>query len=119
MYKQLIIARRDLNMSPGKLAAQVSHASMAFLTAQIKENAEKICLNGSPVMEAHGQIQWAKEAHIKGETLFCHEPIDSHRPNGPHRLCEPKFMYFGIFRFDPDLYEQWILGSFTKVVRRP
>lgn len=29
MYKQLIIARKDLNMSPGKLAAQVSHASIA------------------------------------------------------------------------------------------
>ena len=28
--RQLIIARKDLNMSPGKLAAQVSHASMAF-----------------------------------------------------------------------------------------
>lgn len=35
MYKQLIIARKDLNMSPGKLAAQVSHASMAFLVNQI------------------------------------------------------------------------------------
>ena len=40
--KQVIIARRDLNMSPGKLAAQVSHASMAFLTIPIQENAEQL-----------------------------------------------------------------------------
>ena len=36
--KQLIIARKDLNMSPGKLAAQVSHASMAFLTNEIRNS---------------------------------------------------------------------------------
>ncbi len=35
--RQLIIARKDLNMSPGKLAAQVSHASMAFLSHMIHE----------------------------------------------------------------------------------
>ena len=35
--RQLIIAREDLNMSPGKLAAQVSHASMAFLSYMIRE----------------------------------------------------------------------------------
>ena len=35
--RQLIIARKDLNMSPGKLAAQVSHASMAFLSHMICE----------------------------------------------------------------------------------
>ena len=35
MFKQLIIARRDLNMSPGKLAAQVSHASIAFLIEKL------------------------------------------------------------------------------------
>ena len=34
--RQLIIARKDLNMSPGKLAAQVSHASMAFLSHMIR-----------------------------------------------------------------------------------
>lgn len=37
MYKQIIIARKDLNMSAGKLAAQVSHASMAFLTTMIRQ----------------------------------------------------------------------------------
>lgn len=41
MYKQIIIARRDLNMSPGKLAAQVSHGSMAFLTWMIRNNYSK------------------------------------------------------------------------------
>ena len=35
--RQLIIARKDLQMSPGKLAAQVRHASMAFLTNMIKQ----------------------------------------------------------------------------------
>lgn len=42
MYKQIIIARRDLMMSPGKLAAQVSHASMAFLTNAIKRQHKKL-----------------------------------------------------------------------------
>ena len=40
MYKQIIIARKDLNMSPWKLAVQVSHGSMAFLTDYIRKNAE-------------------------------------------------------------------------------
>lgn len=38
MYKQVIIARKDLNMSPGKLAAQVAHGSMAFLTNKIRKD---------------------------------------------------------------------------------
>ena len=35
-YRQLIIARKDLNMSAGKLSTQVAHASNAFLTAWIR-----------------------------------------------------------------------------------
>lgn len=38
MYKQIIIARKDLNMSPGKLAAQVAHGSMAFLSWFMRMN---------------------------------------------------------------------------------
>lgn len=41
LMRQVIIARKDLNMSPGKLSAQVSHASMAFMMPQIKANAVK------------------------------------------------------------------------------
>lgn len=47
MYKQIIIARKDLNMSPGKLAAQVSHGSMAFLTNMIIEKAQPCEPSGS------------------------------------------------------------------------
>lgn len=34
--RQLIIARKDLQMSPGKLAAQCCHASIAFITSQLR-----------------------------------------------------------------------------------
>ncbi len=54
--RQLIIARKDLNMSAGKLAAQVSHASMAFLTAPLRDakgdkNGIKRIENGEYVFE--------------------------------------------------------------------
>lgn len=39
-YKQIIIARRDLNLSAGKLASQVSHGSMAFLSNFIRDNVD-------------------------------------------------------------------------------
>lgn len=47
--RQLIIARKDLNMSAGKLAAQCCHAAMAFLTYPIKadEPIAKLNYDGS------------------------------------------------------------------------
>lgn len=43
--RQLIIARKDLNMSPGKLAAQVAHASWAFLSNGIRQLTPKTCFD--------------------------------------------------------------------------
>lgn len=39
-FRQVIIVRKDLNMSAGKFAAQACHASMAFLTAGIRSVAK-------------------------------------------------------------------------------
>ena len=41
MYKQIIIVRKDLQMSIGKICSQVSHASMAFLTTVIRNEWSK------------------------------------------------------------------------------
>ena len=40
--RQVIIARKDLNMSPGKLAAQVAHASWAFISQEIRGSGSEI-----------------------------------------------------------------------------
>ena len=78
MYKQIIIARKDLNMSAGKLAAQVSHASMAFLTNEIRND-------------------WSmNKTYFKG--------------------VEYKTYYSVELAFEQDLFEQWIIGEFTKCV---
>ena len=78
MYKQIIIARKDLNMSTGKLAAQVSHASMAFLTNTIRRD-------------------WSMNTtYFEGD--------------------EYKTYYSVELTFDKDLFEQWIIGEFTKCV---
>lgn len=38
MIKQVIVIRKDLNMRKGKMVAQGSHASIAFLTRRIQKN---------------------------------------------------------------------------------
>lgn len=55
MYKQVILVRSDINMSRGKLAAQVAHASLqAYINANkkiakkwLEEGAKKIILKAS------------------------------------------------------------------------
>lgn len=133
MYKQIIIARKDLNMSPGKLAAQVSHASMAFLTLNIRETSRKVCneikhpakefvktkdgIKERPMLYRRQDLwQWAKEAFAQGKDWFYTKLIDSTDPYGRLELCEPTYSYKCELKFDEQLFEQWIQGPFTKCV---
>ena len=74
--KQLIIARKDLQMSPGKLAAQVSHASMAFLTWPMRQN----------------KLSNEEIKNIRSKT------------------------YDVSFKISGDIMDDWICGSFVKVI---
>ena len=50
--KQVIVIRKDLQLSKGQMVAQGSHASIAFLTDLIKE------YNGEPLLLTEAQKEW-------------------------------------------------------------
>ena len=130
--RQLIIARKDLQMSPGKLAAQVSHASMAFLTVQIRQNAHKVWkYKTAPTMEKDlitGETKpiWyrrtdlgmlAAEALAEGKLHFTYRPVDPNDPYGKLERCENEYdSYRAEMDIPRDVYEDWILGIFTKTI---
>jgi len=76
--KQVIVVRKDLMLTQGKLAAMVAHAAMTFITEAIKANPPRMeSLPGwrslelsaeqirwltelDPGLEAHGQVSFAK-----------------------------------------------------------
>ena len=127
--KQLIIARKDLGMSPGKLAAQVSHASMAFLTVQIRRQSYRVLEEGIKYYPSRdgetGQplfykrcdlTEWAKEAFIEGEPCFFARPVKGQESRYALERCEPEYRYESKIFFDTETMTDWINGSFTKIV---
>ena len=50
--KQVIVMRKDLQLSKGQMVVQGSHASIAFLTDLIKE------YNGEPLLLTEAQKEW-------------------------------------------------------------
>ena len=125
MYKQIIIVRKDLNMSPGKLAAQVSHASMAFLTDMIRKNTQEWCFdedayplelydgNKMPILYLDSDIQNLAETARKKNLNRIFYKINT----SPFTMIpETEYQYLSSLIFDRELFKQWIDGSFTKVV---
>lgn len=130
--RQLIIARKDLQMSPGKLSAQVSHASMAFLTQTIRENAKPVwryrtmpSIKTNPFTgekecrfyKRADLCHFAKQAYEEGDETFTVRPIDPAQPLGKLEVCDNEIAaYHYDLIIDKDVYEQWIMGIFTKTI---
>ncbi len=124
--KQIIIARKDLNMSPGKLAAQVAHASIAFLLSKISDDLTKGLKwpirryrtfdwehPSKPAVYIEDDLtKFAQDAFNKGQQYIYVKSF----ANGRFELCEPKYEYFSSTYFDSDTVENWINGHQSKIV---
>ena len=123
--RQLIIARKDLHMSPGKLAAQCCHASIAFIVNLINKHTQMKRPHRYPAFDENGNAQyykradfnqWAREAREKGANHFYAKPLNTSQPYGEFSLCEPEYEYETNFVIDNDICEHWINGIFTKTI---
>lgn len=120
--RQLIIVRKDLDMSPGKLSAQVSHASMAFISNLIQRNTRRVCDNGFVCRDEDDKMvlykrqdlyELSKDAFDRGDTLFF---ADEDEHGRFHMAEKPKVHYKTSFVIDNDIYTEWFKGIFTKTV---
>lgn len=127
MYKQVIVVNKELGMSAGKMSAQVSHASMAFLTRMIQSFTTKVIENRYKAWsdKANNRSQhykrsdldtWAAEARQRGEDFFYARPTNPKDPYGALELCEESYHYEAHMPIDTQLYEEWMGGIFTKVI---
>jgi PTH2 family peptidyl-tRNA hydrolase len=67
--KQVIVMRKDLNMRKGKMVAQGAHASLAFLTRQLRDELiHPIDIDGNAyhkVVTSYAAEQWMHHSFVK------------------------------------------------------
>lgn len=118
MYKQIIIARKDLGMSPGKLAAQVSHASMAFLLNGLKHGAREVNNKyfSKSLFSNESLRHLAQEAIDRGESYFYASPVRPNDTFGEYKISKPDMYVGSILTMSAQFYKEWICDGQTKVI---
>lgn len=69
-----VVVRRDLQLSPGLLAAQVSHISDQWMRQRIRENADKKLKVSE--MFYQNEIDWMKEPYISVLAVNTREELE-------------------------------------------
>ena len=128
--RQLIIARKDLCMSPGKLASQVAHASNAWFMELIRNNAKNMMDSEFRKMRVYNPAyvdkriikykdpdlsKWCSEAAAQGENCFYVRQISQTKSELVDKN-DITYHYTSTLNFNPDVYEGWIDDIFTKTV---
>lgn len=115
MYKQLIIVRKDLNMSVGKIAGQVAHASNMYFLDLIKKKAYDASANILPVYctlpngDVVVQLYKSPEVAKMRDKAIAEGALTFAMPTGED--------YYQVsFRLDKGIYEEWINDIYTKII---
>lgn len=117
-------------MSPGKLAAQVSHSSEAFLVEMIKNNVIKVInerygrawednARTEPQYYRRGDLsELAQKARDQGRKIFYYRPVNKSDPYGQLEWCDkPTVNHYEVkLSIEKDLYEQWFNDEYKKCV---
>lgn len=114
--RRVIIIRKDLKLSPGKLAAMVGHCCEAFWTNFLKrgsiEDQEFYTL---PTKDPNGKSHWfmfrhpnlanaCKEAEERGESTF---RVRAENPSKTYVLTQT---------IDKETWDDYVMGIFTKTI---
>lgn len=123
--RRLFIIRKDLGLSPGKLAAMVAHCAEAYWLRMIQRCTKKVIDNRFPCVvrgEFNRKRQWyrrgsldklSKEAFEAGEDFF----FASQNENGVFQKDpEAKYHYETMLDVDQHIYEEYIKGSIVKTI---
>ena len=128
--RQLIIARKDLGMSPGKLSSQVAHASNAWFMELIRNTAKsvmdpefremRVYMPGYAYKKMVGYrhpdlYKWCSEAAAQGKDRFYVRQITQTKSELVDKN-DITYHYTSTLNFDPEVYENWINDIFTKTV---
>lgn len=117
-------------MSPGKLAAQVSHSSEAFLVEMIRNNAIKVIneqrgrawldsARTEPQYYRRSDLsEFAQRARDNERQTFYFRPDSGSDIYGALEWCDKPTVnhYEAKLSIDKDLYEQWLCGEYKKCV---
>ncbi len=134
--RQLIIVRKDLCMSTGKIAAQCCHASNAYFMHLFKGREEWLSRtpaepyaghlavdeDGKPFLYRLNELtEYAQRAVNEGKVIFFTKfvPYEEGSKFGKLKWADPeevKFVYSGKVVIPSDVYENWVKDIYTKTV---
>jgi PTH2 family peptidyl-tRNA hydrolase len=116
MIKQVIVVRKDLNMGKGKLAAQVAHASMAFLTSRLhrETTGPAILLDHVPhrIKLQYVEQDWIDNSFTK-VVLWCNDEAEFHmlaERADQANLCVHKIQDEGRTEFEGPTWTAFAIG---------